>query len=68
MVGKQKLYSEYKQLCLNEGMKPISQAKFNERVKKLFLGVTEYKKTSPRRWRGLQFNPPEFDDADDFLS
>ncbi len=63
MVGKQELYDAYRDKCRNWGCYPVNQANFNAKIKAICPEVTEYKKTSPRRWKGLK----KLVDPDDFL-
>ena len=61
MTSKQEIYDAYRNMCFEWGNQPINQANFNIRLRTLHPEVTEYRKTSPRRWRGLKLeNMSEF--------
>lgn len=53
-TGKQELYDAYRDKCREWGCLSVSQANFNGKVKMIFPGITEYRKTSGRKWNGLK--------------
>jgi P4 family phage/plasmid primase-like protien len=57
MVRKQELYDAYRRKCGDWGCYPVNQANFNSKIKAIYPNIKEYRKTSPRRWKGLKFNP-----------
>jgi putative DNA primase/helicase len=56
-VPKDELYIRYKDYCVNNGMKSMSQIRFNAEISAAFPSVKEVRdKVSGRRvWRGLSF-------------
>ncbi|MGO1368539.1 DNA primase family protein [Senegalia sp. (in: firmicutes)] len=56
MVGKQDLYDAYRRKCGDWGNYPINQSNFNSKLMTVYPSVREYRKTSPRRWRGLKLD------------
>ncbi|MBP3037964.1 hypothetical protein J9303_00385 [Bacillaceae bacterium Marseille-Q3522] len=58
MTGKQALYDAYRTECFQWGSHPLNQAKFNARLQAIYPEIKEYRKTSPRRWRGLKLEVP----------
>lgn len=60
-VEKKRLYDAYKNACIEWGVKPVSQIKFNKRLQSIYPSITEYRKTPPRRWRGLRLLATEFE-------
>lgn len=62
MAGKQELYNAYRLNCADWGNHPLSQTNFNKRLKVLCPDLGEYRKTSPRRWKGISIK-----EADEFI-
>jgi P4 family phage/plasmid primase-like protien len=62
LTGKQELYDAYRLMCAEWGNQAVNQANFNRRLLILRPEITEYKKSSPRRWRGIKVL------AEDFIS
>jgi P4 family phage/plasmid primase-like protien len=58
MTGKQVLYDAYREHCYQWGNKSVSQANFNARLQAIRPEIIEYRKTAPRRWRGILLNAP----------
>ncbi len=54
MTPKQEVYQAYRDMCLRWGNQPLNQAKFNTRLQILLSSITEYRKGSPRQWKGLR--------------
>lgn len=52
-TGKQVLYDAYRNMCFQWGNHPINQAKFNGRLQAIHPEITEYRKGTPRKWRGI---------------
>ncbi|WP_303873343.1 phage/plasmid primase, P4 family [Tepidanaerobacter acetatoxydans] len=57
MVGKQELYDTYRRKCGDWGCYPVNQSNFNNKVKTVYSNVAEYRRTPPRRWKGLKLDP-----------
>lgn len=54
MAGKQATYDAYRSMCQMWGHFPLNQANFNARLQALKPDITEYRKGSPRKWRGFK--------------
>lgn len=63
MTPKQEVYDSYRSMCLRWGNQPLNQAKFNARLQVLLPDIKEYRKGTPRRWRGIKL-----ENDSDFLS
>lgn len=57
MTSKQAVYDAYRAMCFQWGNQPINQANFNARLQILRPDVKEYRKGTPRRWKGLKLGP-----------
>ncbi len=57
MTSKQEVYDAYRTMCIQWGNQPINQANFNVRLQVLRPDIREYRKTAPRRWRGIKLEP-----------
>lgn len=60
MTGKQDLYDAYRSECFQWGNQPVNQAKFNARLLAIHPQITEYRKGSPRQWRGIKLVITDF--------
>lgn len=61
MTSKQEVYDAYRDMCFRWGNQPSSQSKFNARLRAIHPEITEYRKTPPRKWRGVKLeNTSEF--------
>ncbi len=60
MTGKQAVYDAYRNACFQWGNHPVSQIKFNARLKAIRPEITEYRKGTPRRWRGIKLETEDF--------
>ncbi len=54
MVGKQELYDAYRRKCGDWGCFSVNQSSFNSKLIAIYSDVYEYRKTSPRRWKGIK--------------
>ncbi|MTI95406.1 MAG: hypothetical protein FH749_07940 [Firmicutes bacterium] len=59
MTAKQALYDAYRNMCFQWGNHPLNQAKFNARLQAIHPEIIEYRKGTPRRWRGIKLAAPE---------
>ncbi|MDR3540689.1 MAG: phage/plasmid primase, P4 family [Desulfosporosinus sp.] len=60
MVGKQDLYDAFRNVCAQWGNHPLSQTKFNARLKALHPELTEYHQKGPRYWKGINLEINDF--------
>ncbi len=60
LTPKQAVYNAYRSACFDWGNSPVNQANFNERLLNLKPDLTEFRKGSPRQWRGLKLTVSDF--------
>lgn len=58
-LSKQEVFNAYRLFCDNWNLKPISQTKFNQKLRLVYPDVKEDRNGQKRKWRGLSMELPE---------
>ena len=58
-IGKSLIYSSYRSWCMNNGYRPVSTRRFNDRLVE-FLSIHEDRNGGVRQWVGVRLLPQEY--------